>query len=226
MAEINKLSSTLASPRPTVKIRIVLAGDAVHGPGHVPVKQGGQEIAGFVEVVIRPEMDIDVDLAFEGCVRTWMRAPSNTPDQKQLPHSVAESKFLEQVQTLQTATDAARGQDDLRTVHLPFHFVVPRRLIAAHDNLPGAFLGLSPTACLGPTYTCPYTGKLYAQPSITYSVRVRQLRGHEACFMDASSCLAREVKMIPANDPLPPPTGRACTLGHRVQHSLLDDRPS
>lgn len=65
MAETNELFPTPLPP-PIIGIQVVFPEDAVNGHSHIPIKQGGNEISGYIKVVLWPNVDFEVDLAFEG----------------------------------------------------------------------------------------------------------------------------------------------------------------
>lgn len=95
-------------------------------------------------------------------------------------------------------------KDQLHLHRLPFQFVVPHQLISARSDVHPDFLKLCPSTTQGPAYCGPTTRKLFRQPMILYTVRIKHIRTNKVVENFMMSTYQREIAIMPYTPPAPP----------------------
>ncbi|RFU24422.1 hypothetical protein B7463_g11920, partial [Scytalidium lignicola] len=188
-----------------MNIRIVLPedGDTAKSDLEPPVNHCGDTIEGHLEVTTDRSLEFDINLCFEGVVRTWLSTRNNMQDPSVLP-STAEILVLDETQKLAPDDSTKTYNGDLCIHHIPFFFIVPHELISAQSDMNPLFLKLCPSTKEGLGLWWPMTGKKYRQPMIIYFIRVKALRTDRPVGNIVSSTEKREINIMPYT-PIAPP---------------------
>lgn len=217
--------------QPAISIQIILLEDTcgANSNGKPTVRHSGDDIRGHLEVTTRGNFEFEVNLSFEGLVRTWVGF-QNDSDPYRLPPT-AEFQFLQENQKLYSDPSTRSIKDQLYIYRLPFQFVVPHQLISARSDVQPDFLKLCPSTKQGPEYCFPTTRKLFQQPMILYAVRIKHIRTDKVVENFMKSTYQREIAIMPHTPPAPPlameaftqeyrPSTMRCIRQHRWTRSL------
>ncbi|MCJ1436726.1 hypothetical protein MMC27_006108 [Xylographa pallens] len=188
----------------SMAILIVFPEDTLNsGKTHeAKVRSGGDVLEGYLEVTTGTIFDFEIDVSFEGLVRTWQ-----SYDTQNCTGTTAEYQLLKETQTVGSSLSLP-GEPERYTsrfvYHLPFRFVVPRQLISARSDVHPHFLNLSPSAKLGSVLNSSICGKIFMQPMIMYFIKATLAEASHQAKSTRKCHDAREIVLIPSIPAAPP----------------------